>query len=270
MTKAMTRILKDVYNNIPIEILEAAFYPQDKDQPLIKSLDDYIMEEIIEGRVLDDCNIGSGKPKEIELRRQYLIPYKYGNSSLHLNSEIGNEGVYCIPPEARENRNITEMVKLKYPSYMMPFVPYEGSGLGNKTKDLIYSHTYKNLESLPIPISLGNNMLRLDPPQLYTGNLILVCYLEYDKYFTNLNNDAIKPIANLTVCATKAYIYNKLYIKMNRAQVLGGHEIGAFREIIERYEGENDRYDELLLEARGGMTLDPDTTVDIIKMSWGG
>jgi hypothetical protein len=266
MNSAINRILKDIYNQIPIEILKEAFIPQTGNAS--KALDDYIIEKVVEGRVLDDCNIGGGKRKLIELKPEYLKPYKFNDTRLFITSNLSEAGVYEIPPEVRDNRNITEVIELKVPSYMDPVMPYNGRTVGGLAKDLLYTNTYKNMEYLPKPILLGNNLVTIDPPMSMHITAMLVCFLEYDKYFTNLNNSAIKPLCNLCVCATKAYIYNKLYIRMARSIDGSGVEIGAFKEKVDSYSSEEERYNELLLQFRGGATLDSQTLSEIIGMSF--
>jgi hypothetical protein len=266
MNSAINHILKDIYNKIPIEILKEAFIPQTN--YTLKSLDDYIIEKIIEGRILDDCNIGGGRKKLIELKPEYLKPYKFNDTRLFVTSNLTEAGVYEIPPEVRDNRNITEVIELKFPSYMDPLLPYNGRSVGNKAKDLLYTLTYKNMEYLPKPILLGNNLVTMDPPMSLHITSVLVCFLEYDKYFTNLNNAAIRPLCDLCTCATKAYIYNKLYIRMARSIDGTGVEIGAFKDKVDSYADEEERYNELLLKFRGGATLDSQTITEIIGMSF--
>jgi hypothetical protein len=265
MDNTINKVLKTIYHNIPIEILEVTFGNNEPFNNI--TLDESIIRTIIEGRILDDVNVGCGKKKEIILKANYLRFYSNGTTSPWNDNCRADAAIYVVPPEAREHRNISSVVSIKWTNRTFNIFPYGGTTTTSLARDALYTNTRRDMEYLPRPILLDNNIIRLDPPTFIYSDITLVCFLEYDKYFTNISDNAIKSLCNLILSATKAYIYNTLYIKMNRTSVMGGHEIGAFREIVETYSGEWERYDELLKKFRGSSSLDTETIVDIIKLA---
>lgn len=250
----LTRVLSNIYNSdIPEELLEEAFIPKSNPDIEIKSLDHYIIESVIKDKILKDINIGNGKPKEIILRNAYAINNDRSANDQYL---LGNSvKFYRIPKTARENCNITEVVSITKKTYN-----YGGYNQGNTYADqtvaLIRSHTLRDTHN-DIDVSYeGDNIVKVHSDSVSYYDMILNCYLEYDHNFINLNLEAIKPLCDLAICATKILINMRLYTKINKSYIIGGHELGTFGELVEKYGSEIEKYDELLMELRGGIELD--------------
>lgn len=267
MYDPIKQLLSTIFASIPKAILEEAFLP--KSVPIKNTLDYYIHEKIIIGRVLDDCNLYAGKRKRILLQHKHLERVTTPDVYSTLNS--AHVGVYRIPPEDREYRDISHVIELLYPFSASGFtsINYPSNTRGGITvstmaADVIGSQTYEDVSNPPRAILLSGDLIKLDPPQLAHIDWIMVALLKYDENFTNLNVDAIRPLCKLAVAATKAYIHNELLIRMDEAYLVGGQEMVTFKAIIERYEDQNEVYDELLTAFRGGATLDPDEFADIV------
>jgi hypothetical protein len=268
MFNAINYILSYVFNNIPEPILVEAFLPKSGATP--NSLDYYIRKDVIEKRVLPDCNLYGGKRKYILLTSDMLekvdMPAKYSLVS------AASIGVYRIPPEIREYRELSHAIELRFPysasgyaTANFPAMISHGQTLTSKANDILDSHTYAHAANPPQPILLNGDLVQLDPPQFSHIDYLLVCTLKYDKNFTNINPDAITPLSELVLSATKNYIYNKLTLQIDRGFLVGGQEFGKFKEIVERYENEQERYKELMLEFRGGATLDRAIFRDVVQ-----
>ena len=119
----------------------------------------------------------------------------------------------------------------------------------------------------PTPILKEGHLVYIYPPQSAHIDWILVCRLAYDDEFSNLNDSAVYSLMQLIECATKAYVYNTLVLKIDAAKLEGGYEFGKFKEIVESYADQNEKYDELLLNFRGGALLDPERIARVITMS---
>jgi len=272
MQNVIQKLLSHVYHNIPREILQEAFIPKNDDNSL--SLDTYIEQIVITQRVLLDCNLFAGKKKRLLLQHDFLEKVK--TPKVYSTLAAGYTGVYRIPPEEREYRDIAYVIELLYPfsasgynHITIPPTNAYGMSATSKTMDVLNSHTYGNVANPPRPILLAGDLIKLDPPQLTHIDWILVCALKYDKEFTSLNNDAIYPLSELVLCATKSYIYNTLILKIDKAYITQGQELGRFREIIERYESEHEKYKELLDKFRGTATLDREIISDMVAMMFG-
>lgn len=261
-------VLSHIFHNIPKSILETAFVPKGGGPK--NSLDFYIWKTVIEKRVLPDCNLFAGKKKHILLTQDMLEKVNLPRDYTMMNSS--DIGVFRIPPEKREYRDISHVIEVRYPysasgynSVNFPTNSNHGHTVLSKANQVLNSHTHAHNEAPPRPVLLSNNLVKLDPPQFNHLDYLLVCMLKYDNNFTNLNPDSIMPLKELALSATKAYIYNELVLKIAHVSMLHGQEFGSFREKVEQYESENERYEELLREFRGGATLDDEVITDLIS-----
>lgn len=269
MTDPISYILKYIFDRIPQQILEAAFRSENN-MASPTNIDTEIKNKVIYRRVLPDCNLYSGKPAKIPLKPEYreVVNIPYG--MLHIGLPAAS--VFRIPPEAREYRDIAQVTRILFPFGLTTGHMFggrngctsNGNSLPDMAQQLLDSHTGGQLTP-PRPILLDGNVIRLEPPQFHDVHWILECYLEYDKYFTNIGDSAVLAVRDLCLCATKLYIYNKLVILMGESYLVAGHELGVFKDLVDNYAGEEDRYSELLLEFRGANSADPSIITDLFK-----
>lgn len=264
MANALEACLRRIYHSIPKELLEKAFPPYRNE-----TMDACIQAQVITSRVLPDCNLVGGRMKLIVLRSKWVeisdtpAPFIWGNSK--------SFSLYRVPPEARDYRPISSVIELRYPYTIHDGLqlPNVGSGMtggmntvGSLACQVMNSHTFANSIPLPTPILRSHDIVQLTPnsvSQLQDIDWVLMCRLNYDEDFTNINAQAVIPLTELALCAVKAYIYNTLIIKTDMAFLEGGQQIGKMREICESYSDQNERYVELLRQFNGAATiLDPD------------
>lgn len=264
---AMDHALSQVYNTIPRELLELAFHdPSDYMTHGIPT-HQLIIEKVIHGRVLKNCNLVGGKMKTIPLLTEYMerMPSQYPD---HIVGS-GTCSVFRIPASERENVPITEVCGCHYPGYIRAGTgahPINTSiNLMNLAHGVLQSHTFPNHPPTPLPELLAGDIVRLNPPQQYHIEWLISCRLGYDHQLTNLNTSAILPFAQLVEYATKAYIYNYLIIKLDKAYILGGSEMGSVLRVIETYADAETRYRELLDQFSGSTKLDTNTLAYILR-----
>jgi len=267
MISPFSSALRMIFNNIPKEILEAAFRPKDYQV----TLDQRIKDVIINGRVLPDCNINAGKIKRIPLSScmiEYVTPDP-GFSSI-LSPTPGS--LYRVPPNARENRDITGVIDI---SYLYDYGGFNDSpfGLGSNGNTVrsmaaavLNSHTGRNSCLTPTPTLLANNMILINPTNSFISDWALVCRLGYDEEFTNLNNGAVVPLSKLILIATKVYIWVTLTIQIDQAMLSGGQELGKFKDVVDRYQEELEKYDDALLKLRGSTLFDSEATRYFLRL----
>jgi len=265
----LTFILTEIFNNIPEPLLNAAFEPR-KYQT---TLDERILNQVIGHRVLNDLNLVSGLRARIPL----IDAWKQPVQSLPFEIIVGSTydaDYYLIPPDVRDRRNIiaVEQIADDY-SYTAPTNSMMGDTvgiLGNSVTDLarvaISTRTQYNQPIMPTAKLLSNNMVQVYPAT-YSSGLVLEVTLEWDRELTNMNQNLIIPTRKLALCAVKAYIYNKLRIKVDETEVVAGMAIGAFKEIMLDYATENAQYEELLMGVRGATLLEPDHLAALASMA---
>lgn len=79
----------------------------------------------------------------------------------------------------------------------------------------------------------------------------LYCILENDQAINHLKPKSIAFFKQLVLLAVKAYIYNELILEIDQARLVGGHELGKYREIVESYADADEMYNEKLTEIMG-------------------
>lgn len=261
MNNPIEHCLNQIFYRIPNEILNNVF--QEASQtgfPL--PTHEVIRQKIIVGRVLKECNIYGGKLKYIPLKAEY--EESVDQSQLYSMSQYPNFKIYRIPEEEREGVEISDVIEVNPPMSNSGQIPYPNAGLSgggstaqSKANDVLESYTGNTYFPKPMVELMSGDLVRLSPANYIMVDWVLTVKLCFDQNFTNMNNSAIMPMADLCVAATKSYIYNQLIIQLDRVSMEAGTELSNFRSIIEGYEPAEDEYRELLQQFAGGNQLDP-------------
>ena len=261
MEDVLQYALRYIYSNIPTEILQLSF-GQQSPMPfnMVQSMDDKISQLVLQRRVIPDCNIVSGKIKYIPLLESYAeLPRP---DTLAMTSTMGQFGLYRIPEEAREYVPISSVISIGYPvrnfSGMFPGNnnnPCPMVTLNQMANEVLESQTMSRTPPMPMPELLGGDLVRLIPSQFTHIDWVLTVKLMFDTHMNNMTRSAMIPFAKLALYATQIYIHNDLIVKLDQQFVQGGSEIGAIKEIISGYQDAFDKYEEELLQFRGGATL---------------
>lgn len=258
MADALDLAFTEIYHSIPEPILRMAFKERAPNAQLLLPIHQVMCQRVIYDRVLKECNITGGLVKHIPLRPEYAEA-TIGTSLMA--SADGNYGrIYRIPAAERDNCNISDVIGISPPIALSQVsgLPSAGRNVINTAITALESYTGTSLQSLPLVELMRGNMVRVSPANYSDQLWIISVRLEYDTQFTNMNQQAIMPFARLVVAAVKAYIYNKLYIDLDRVAMEAGVELNAIRSVIERYEPEEETYKELLLQFTGGSILSPE------------
>jgi hypothetical protein len=265
MAYALEMAFTQINATIPQELLVAVFEPHKRGM----SLDTCIYEDIIQTRVLKECNLYAGKMTSIPLIQEYIektevSPYQaFPYESLY--------AIYRIPPEKREYKSITHVISVEFPSNYYNVAPFGVFGVGN------VGCNRQNLSSLacdalsgaaggingmprPLPELLAGDLVKLTPSAsapMPGFSWILNCRIELDKELTNLNSSSVKLFSQLVEYATKSYILIHSTLKIDKFYVEGGMEIGRVREIIDSYSDAEEKYQEVFkLFRSSAVTLD--------------
>ena len=174
--------------------------------------------------------------------------------------------IYRVPPEAREYKNISHV----YGAH--PYVASaangsaghntigadQGNSLSYMSNFALRSHTVDTQQIEYTPYLLGDNVVRIYPRTHYTYGISLECLLEYDDEFTNMDTGTISNLTELVLNATKTYIHTKLIIKVDANEVIAGHSIGEFKNQIENYASEAERWEDLLMKFKASNEISPE------------
>ena len=259
MISVLSNALRMIYATIPIEILEAAFRSQDYKV----SIDQRIKEVIVNGRVLPDCNINAGKIKRIPLQ-SCIIEQVLPDPGFNSISSPTPGTLYRVPAAARENKDITGVIDISYLFDYTGFsdTPFGFGANGNTVASLasamINSHTHRNACLTPTPTLVDTNLILINPSNSFITDWCLVCRLGYDSEFTNIARSMVLPLTKLITTATRAYIWTSLIIRIDAGELSGGQELGKFKEIVESYKDDLDKYHEDLTKVMAAGLFDVD------------
>lgn len=270
MRNAIGLITKYIYQHIPNEVLVEAFSPHREN----RSLDAIIKEQVIIDYVMAQANLVAGRTKKIELRVDWVKDTDDTDVSHFMMSKFA---VYQIPPEARENRPITLVIDLSYPAYLAYGTSLDQDGsvanlnVANRADEMLSSFTQSpnNLTPQPVLLDGANGIVRLDPPMSIHTDWVLSCALEFDQNLTGVSQNLIPLLQKMTLYATQAICYNKLWIRLNQGQLVGGQQLEAMRNIVEEYREAQEKFDEALLKFRGGSMFARDTLNNYISLMVG-
>lgn len=236
----ITKALDEIKFSIPAEILNQVFITQEMAEcGNIISLDMRIRESVLETRVFVDIDLKGGTesyiPLDYPVSTEYIDPYTV---------------LYQIPDEVTQNRPIVQVYSVHF-----GVLGYQSTGIA-----LHYSESSMSAEVRRVL----DSAMRIPPAVTSYLNLIAhnvvaarFVYLPYKTAFmrVRLGNDnalsqiratAIPAFAELCVLATKAYIYNKMVIKLGQAYLSGGQELGIFKELIMNWADADELYRERL------------------------
>lgn len=263
MQNALDFCLTEVVNNIPPQVLEVALRTYNRRLNRSDTLVTFITKAIIHDRVLKHCNLNAGEVKTIPLRGEWIenVPREH-------QGYAGDDGpftLYRIPPEARDNLPITNILSVQYPynTYVGGGVADLAFGTGGYTltdqiDEVLNSYTLARPRNHPMGLLMDGDLVKIVPSQYTQQNWLMTCRLAYNDSFTNLHESSFETLAELVVTATKQWCYNNLTIDIDRAIQETGADIGTFRTIIDEYRDAGSLFKEGLIKWQGCANLTPE------------
>lgn len=229
---AITKALDHLKFTIPHEVLTAAFqddYSGWRQAPV--SRDTMIFEKVIKARVLVDANLVGGS--------QVIIPL----DTVPMQQMDNYTYMYQIPPEMTSNREIVSIQSVGY-------LPYAGAfGFGSYNQPMAASGSMSDLavagqrvmdshSSMPAVSTasadiVGYNTVVIRDSQRLSAIYTLRCTIANEVNLNNINPRSHIQFAKLCELAVKAYIHNKLIIKMDQAYLSGGQELGSLKSYVD-------------------------------------
>lgn len=243
---AFTYAIRRVQNSdIPDELLNDAFIDRDaRVRRTSRSVFEAIREEVIIKRVMPDLSKVGGVQVDVRLNG---IPYAIFPD---------NERIYTIPLEKTMNRVITNALGIylnvtsnfadRHPG--QTFSPQYVAPIERSVKRVINSYRpIPYINNVRIEIE-SDNVIRIRDYQNFSPDSTLRCLVEYSETFSELKVAYYPDFANLVALATKAYIFRKLALMVDRAKLDGGRELGRYREFLDQYSEMFASYEQLLNE----------------------
>ena len=246
------KAIADAKFSIPLEILQEVFVRREfntREWAGPVNIDAVIRDRVIEARVRPDCDLAGGQQVRIPL--DSVVPHHVDNWMV----------VYNIPKSLTQNRSIARVMYLVYGQYAGGGVHTLGSPGYSQLLDatggvMAAMSNIPVVQTANIRLIAENTVLCTEPTPL-PQSMHLVCYLENDEDFSQLRSTTYHRFSRLVILAIKAHIYNVLAIPMGQGQLVGGMELGRFKEIVDSYADANELYGTYLSEEwRKVMILD--------------
>ncbi|MCP4394463.1 MAG: hypothetical protein GY804_09400 [Alphaproteobacteria bacterium] len=240
--------------DIPYEILTTTFNP--RRNPRI-NIDNVIREKILNTKVIPDIQMKGARTKTLQLRREWAVPMNRNINDRR--RDMGKYSLYRVPREYLENSIITSVTRVVTP-YNGPTnaeIPdFYSHGVGANTfmeaaERVVETNTNANVPWTPRAVPAGGDGIQLIPPLGTHIDYTVVLKISYDRDLTTLGTSAIDKFIKLAILATKAYIYNKLILDLDRGRIEGGFEIGGFKTIVDSWNQTGLQYAELLNSFKG-------------------
>ncbi len=234
---AIDKAIQDAKWEIPEEILQEIFLKREfGQQQLPVSLDTMIREKVIDARVMPDCKLVGGT--QVELPLHGVTPEQVDMYKI----------VYRIPMSLTQNRRISRVLGLTIGQSTMMNTSYMGvegySQILEAAQGLMSAQAGIPIVSTAyIRLIAENTVLVSDYLSLPRASF-LRCFLEQDDEFSTLSGPAQPHFSQLVEYAIKAYIYTKGRIRIGMGQLVGGMELGVFRETVDSYSDANQMYKE--------------------------
>lgn len=234
---AITKAISEIKFSIPREILDVAFvrYGGWTTAPL--TLDERIENKVIRPKVLRDCDLVGGIEMVIDL----------GDLNPVYNDQF--ENVFKVPLERTDYKSIVSVLSV---TVGMTTANAMGIGYGGSS-DLMNAawRSYDSMANSGIAQTarcelIGENTILVKSRSFLAGSMTARVVVANDPNLANITPRSYPAFAKLCILATKAYIYNTLYIPMEQTQLYAGHELGAFKDYVSKFEEAYEEYNEYL------------------------
>lgn len=251
---------------VPRQILETVFIQRDSYlRQLPRTIDSYIMEEVLRARVLSDLNLIGGTEMFVPLQG---IPVERINQYT---------SVYRIPKDRTGGRAIVSALNVTFsdPTATSNY----GTATGCNSTELLTTGQAMVDAMGTIPITstaqcqlIGENVIMVRDTILLPANIYLRCIVANDSELGHLQIRSYRAFYKLVEFAVKAYIFNQLVIQMDMGELYGGHNLGRFREIVDGYADAEELYQTHLTEVMQKVMFmnDQETYNRFLRMTIGG
>ncbi|EKD89657.1 MAG: hypothetical protein ACD_33C00015G0004 [uncultured bacterium] len=262
MSNVLIYSVNEIKSQIPYEMLAAGFTIDEQPTTVnLTSLDNKILMKCIRARVMMDANIVGGIETVIPLMgiMPSFIEAFYA--------------IYNIPPELTMNKEIISVLGITNMAGKGYFGPsginQSGAGMGGFGNSNAIMNVADRIGNSASDMSILTNthleLVAYNTVLVYANYRSIANYglrvvLENDNNMNNISPRSYKSFSMLCVLACKAYIYNKLIIKINSGYLASGQELGMFKTMLDSYESAEEDYRVYLREVWQATAFANDTT----------
>lgn len=244
----LQKAVDEVKYRIPFNILTAAFnnYNEEGWRKAPVSLDELMLSKVIRPRVIFDTNIVGGET--------VMVPI------FNLNIEFADEftRVVKIPSDKINYRTVMSALSAHYMphgyNYNNATAAMAGAGFSG-INDVTNTAQRVNNSFSSVPVLstamvrlVGHNTVMIHDKMFITNVHSVRCAVANEENLENINPRSWHAFSKLCELAIKSYIYNTLVIRMGSSYLVGGQELGVFKELIDEYKDSEELYQTELRE----------------------
>lgn len=226
---------------IPEEILREAFLGNRYQQRnLSYSLDHMIRTEVYDRKVAVDMNAVGGT--------EALIPLRGIGYTIVDNVNI----IMTIPRDLTQGRSITSALSISIADNYAPAIAI-GAAQAMPVSPYLQQTAQVVDSALQIPLVssarirlIDENTIMINEAPTTVSLCYLRCILENDTDLTNIQPSSYPMFRDMFTMAVKSYVYNQLIIKMGKGLLIGGMDIGIFKDVVDSYADSETLYQEFI------------------------
>lgn len=261
----LDKVVADIKFSIPKQILKKVFVNKLQSWSINNvSVEDQIKNLVLQPKVLVDCDIVGGSKIYVatsDIPREYTDQFTV---------------IFRIPKDKTQGRSITSVLGIGY----LETNSYSQQSNINQMKECSVNVITENAAALfgannSIPISstaecslIAENTVMVKDTMYIKPNGYLWCEISNAQDLSNIQIRSLLHFSHLCKLAVKAYIYNQYIIDLDEGEIYAGHELGAFRSIIEGYSDADEQYHEYLRTTWSAVAWmnDAKAHTDLIRM----
>lgn len=263
---ALSKALSDLKFTINRNILETVFVKRHQNyRTAAPSLDEQILNAVIRPRVYIDANLIGGA--------EILVPLT-GLMAEEVNT---TDMVYRIPKKLTQNRSIISALNITYVDAQSMAAAGNYATCGVSAEQSAGQQLLDAVAPLPMISTgrisiIGENVIFIKDSIRIPSNSYLRCTVAHDEAMSHLQPRSYRAFSKLVEYAVKAYIFTEYELEMDTAELRGGHSLGKFKEIIERWSDANENYEDYIVEKFDKVTFQNDTSrmTRLVKLNTGG
>ena len=238
---AIRTSIRKVMERIPRTILNIAFMSKPKAYRLETTLEQQILDLVINKTVLPDIDLTVGIVLKLDLKdcfvTEYMVNEYTRNIIIKVPYNLTNNKKIVTPLSLTINSRITDgMVGGSNPLLNMAAKTFNHNAGG------IGGDVYTNLELI------SNNTILVHDDVIFTTNGILEIEVGNNKNLSNIKPKSYLKFSELVILAVKTYIYNELNIELGSSGLYYGHSLSKLEDIINGWETSGEDYDIFLKE----------------------
>jgi len=263
--------IRKTMERIPHVLLQEAFTTYKSRSPfeasqLNKGVEHSIESIIIRRTVAADCNMTGGKLKDCVLTPDLVE--RTENRAADYRTRPTMNTVYRIPAVERENRDIVKVIGVHNQAIGIVNSSQgsfsNSSSMQNQMRNVLGAQSFNDVPFDPAAKILAPDLVQIEAPTINHIHWVLSFMVAYPDNFGNINTSSLPAFAKLVLHACQMFIFNTLVIDIDQAATRGGITIGAFRDMLYKYEDAPTLYQEALDEFNATERYDPRVFAELI------